>query len=108
MALSNLEFYISLKLIFIFVYSKIDDIYLKMLVLAMQFSRGVNDEYPTTGLLDHVRGRASTKKWSIDHAFKAEETNTGHCAPTRCSSEELRLSRGQWTNNECLTGNLLE
>ena len=38
----------------------------------------------------------------MDCAFKAEETNTGH----RVQSREATV--GQWTNSECLTGNLLD
>jgi hypothetical protein len=47
-----------------------------MLVLAMQFSRG-DMTMPRSG----ERGSASGAI-QMDYAFKAEETNTGHCAPT--------------------------
>ncbi len=51
-----------------------------MLVLAMQFSRG-DMTMPRSGHNGHERGSASGTVL-VDCAFKAEETNTGHCAPT--------------------------
>jgi len=53
-------------------------IYLKMLVLAMQFSRGVHDECPTP----EVRGRASVKCSRIRPRLQSGRDEHRHCAPT--------------------------